>query len=267
MAVERMRRVDEAIRQVLAEALSGELSDPRLGFITVTDVKTSPDLRAARVYVSVLGDEDARADSLAALGAPTACCRARIATQLHARSARRACEFVYDGTTDRALRVESLLRRRRCERGDLGGDQRRASRCFARSRAGERFALVTHENLDGDALGSLVAMQALLRALGKDAVMVIAPEEFPLPPEYSFFALDGRCTSRPRTSSARTTIFLDCGNLDRNPLAALREAEPLDQHRPPSRQHPLRHRQPRRRRVPPAPPRSSGTCWGASAST
>jgi phosphoesterase RecJ-like protein len=94
-------------------------------------------------------------------------------------------------------------------------------------RAGERFAVVTHENLDGDALGSLIAMQALLRALGKDAVIVIAAEEFPLPPEYSFFALDGLCTQAPEDLGARTTIFLDCGNLDRNPLAAMREAEPL----------------------------------------
>jgi phosphoesterase RecJ-like protein len=93
--------------------------------------------------------------------------------------------------------------------------------------AGERFAVVTHENLDGDALGSLVAMQALLRALRKDAVIVIAPEEFPLPPEYRFFALDGLSTQAPDDLEARTTIFLDCGNLDRNPLAAMREAEPL----------------------------------------
>jgi len=94
-------------------------------------------------------------------------------------------------------------------------------------RHGERFAVVTHENLDGDALGSLVAMHAVLRTLGKDAVMVIAPEEFPLPPEYRFFALDGLLTGVPEDLDARTAIFLDCGNLDRNPLAALRAAEPL----------------------------------------
>ena len=94
-------------------------------------------------------------------------------------------------------------------------------------RTGERFVVVTHENLDGDALGSLVAMQALLRALEKDSVMVIAPEEFPLPPEYRFFALDGLATEPPTDLELRTAIFLDCGNLDRNPLAALRDAEPL----------------------------------------
>ena len=56
----RMRRVDEAIRQVLGDAMAGELKDPRVGFVTVTDVRTSADLRHARVYVSVLGDSGGR---------------------------------------------------------------------------------------------------------------------------------------------------------------------------------------------------------------
>ncbi|HEX4035968.1 MAG TPA: DHH family phosphoesterase [Solirubrobacteraceae bacterium] len=94
-------------------------------------------------------------------------------------------------------------------------------------RRGQRFAVVTHENVDGDALGSLVAMNAVLRALGKDSVAVIAADEFPLPPEYRFFALDGLRTEAPEDIGSRTAIFLDCGNLDRNPLAALREADSL----------------------------------------
>ena len=109
MAGERMRRVDEAVRQVLADALAGELSDPRVGFVTVTDVKTSPDLRAARVFVSVLGDEAARADSLAGLRSAHGLLQGRIASQLHLKRTP-TLEFVYDSTTDRALRVESLLR-------------------------------------------------------------------------------------------------------------------------------------------------------------
>ena len=56
MATGRMRRVDEAIRQVIGDAVAGDLKDPRVGFVTVTDVRTSPDLRHARVYVSVLGE-------------------------------------------------------------------------------------------------------------------------------------------------------------------------------------------------------------------
>jgi len=111
MAGERMRRVDEAVRQVLADALAGELSDPRVGFVTVTDVKTSPDLRAARVFVSVLGDESARAESLAGLRSAHGVLQAAIAGQLHLRRTP-TLEFVYDSTTDRALRVETLLRER-----------------------------------------------------------------------------------------------------------------------------------------------------------
>ena len=94
-------------------------------------------------------------------------------------------------------------------------------------RDAERLLLVTHEHPDGDALGSLVAMQTLLSALGKDSVMVISPSDFPLPQEYGFLSLDGLVTAPPADLDQRTVMFLDCGNLDRNPLAALHEAEML----------------------------------------
>jgi phosphoesterase RecJ-like protein len=84
-------------------------------------------------------------------------------------------------------------------------------------RAGDRFLLVTHENPDGDALGSLVAMQGVLRTLGKDSVMFIAPDEFPLPYEYRFFSLQGLVTEPPADVADRLVVFLDCGNIDRNP--------------------------------------------------
>ncbi|MEY2440955.1 MAG: bifunctional oligoribonuclease and phosphatase NrnA [bacterium] len=83
-------------------------------------------------------------------------------------------------------------------------------------RDGHRFVLVTHENPDGDALGSLVAMQAVLRALGKDSVMYIARDEFPLPYEYAFFEFDELISEVPEDVAQRTIVFLDCGNFDRN---------------------------------------------------
>jgi len=109
MAGERMRRVNEAIRHVLADALAGELADPRLGFVTVTDVRTSPDLRSAHVSVSVLGGETERAGSLEALRSAHGLLQARIASQLALKRTPRL-EFEYDPTTDRAMRVDSLLR-------------------------------------------------------------------------------------------------------------------------------------------------------------
>ena len=98
---------------------------------------------------------------------------------------------------------------------------------LAMIRDGERFLLVTHEHPDGDALGSLIAMQALLTALDKDSLMVISADDFPLPQEYRFLSLDGLVTAPPADLDTRTLMFLDCGNLDRNPLAALHEAETL----------------------------------------
>ncbi len=82
-------------------------------------------------------------------------------------------------------------------------------------RDGAQFVLVTHENPDGDALGSLVAMQLVLQALGKDTLMYIAPGEFPLPYEYEFFRFDNLVTEIPPDVEQRTLVFLDCGNIDR----------------------------------------------------
>src|SRR6266851_3210282 len=140
----RMRRVDEAVRQVIGDAVAGDLKDPRVGFVTVTDVKTSADLRHARVYVSVLG-EDGRAsepgqreDTLAGLRSAHGFLQGRVASELVLKR----------------IREDSI------------------------------FVLATHENPDGDALGSLVGMHGLLSALGKSSAMFIAPYDLPLPDEY-----------------------------------------------------------------------------------
>jgi len=93
---------------------------------------------------------------------------------------------------------------------------------LAEIRDAERFVLVTHENPDGDALGSLVAMHEVLRALGKDSQMFMAADEFPLPYEYRFFQFDGLVSVPPDDIEDRTIIFLDCGNIDRNPADVLR---------------------------------------------
>jgi ribosome-binding factor A len=113
-----MRRVDEAIRQVVGDAVAGELKDPRVGFVTVTDVRTSPDLRHARVYVSVLGaaaagagghsTPDEREGTLAGLRSAHGFLQGRIAAELHLKRTP-TLEFSYDDTTDRAMRVEELL--------------------------------------------------------------------------------------------------------------------------------------------------------------
>jgi phosphoesterase RecJ-like protein len=92
-------------------------------------------------------------------------------------------------------------------------------------RAAEKFVLVTHEHPDGDALGSLVAMHQALCALGKDSVMFMAADELPLPHEYRFFPFDGLQSELPTDLDERTIVFLDCGNIDRNPVHAFKTDE------------------------------------------
>ena len=104
----RMRRVDEAIRQVLGDAVAGEVKDPRVGFVTVTDVRTSADLRHARVYVSVLGDAEQRQASLDGLRSAHGFLQGRLAAELRLKRTPRL-QFSYDDTTDRALRVDALI--------------------------------------------------------------------------------------------------------------------------------------------------------------
>jgi phosphoesterase RecJ-like protein len=96
-----------------------------------------------------------------------------------------------------------------------------------RIREDSRFALATHEHPDGDALGSLVAMHELLVALGKDSVMFVSPDDLPLPEEYRMFMLDGAIQQPPSDIAERTVVFLDCGNIDRNSAAVLRDGARL----------------------------------------
>ena len=104
----RMRRVDEAVRSVLSDAITKDLKDPRVGFVTVTGVKTSPDLRHARVYVSVLGDEEAREATLQGLASAHGFLQSRLASELSLKHTP-ALEFEYDDSVDRGMRINQLL--------------------------------------------------------------------------------------------------------------------------------------------------------------
>jgi len=109
-----MRRVDEAIRQVIGDVVAKDMKDPRVGFVTVTDVRTSPDLSHARVYVSVLGERgrasepEQREASLQGLRNAHGFLQGRVAAELRLKRTP-TLEFYYDDTTDRAMRVEQIL--------------------------------------------------------------------------------------------------------------------------------------------------------------
>jgi ribosome-binding factor A len=116
MTGSRMRRVDEAVRAVLSDAITQDLKDPRVGFVTVTAVKTSPDLRHARVYVSVLGDDAEREESLEGLRSAHGFLQARVAAELRLKHTP-TLEFAYDDTVERGMRINELL-----SDEDLGGE-------------------------------------------------------------------------------------------------------------------------------------------------
>jgi ribosome-binding factor A len=103
-----MRRVDEALRAVLSDAIASDLQDPRVGFVTVTGVKTSPDLRHARVYVSVLGDEAAREASLEGLRSAHGFLQSRMATELRLKHTP-SLTFEYDPSVEHGMKITQII--------------------------------------------------------------------------------------------------------------------------------------------------------------
>ena len=103
-----MRRVDEALREVLSARLAEGMKDPRIGFVTVTAVQTSPDLRHARVFVSVLGTDEQREQSLAGLHSAHGPLQAAIASELRLKRTP-TLKFLYDDSIDTGMRISELL--------------------------------------------------------------------------------------------------------------------------------------------------------------
>ena len=89
---------------------------------------------------------------------------------------------------------------------------------LAELRSADKLLLTTHENPDGDALGSLLAMHWILEQLGKDSLMFMSPDEFPLPWEYRGWTFERLAGTPPDDVAERTIVFLDCGNIDRMPV-------------------------------------------------
>jgi ribosome-binding factor A len=108
MTSDRIRRVNEAMREVLSAAITSELKDPRVGFVTVTAVETSPDLRHARVFVSVLGNPGERRRSLKAMDSARGFLQRRVGTELRMKHTPQI-QFVYDETPERGMRITELL--------------------------------------------------------------------------------------------------------------------------------------------------------------
>jgi ribosome-binding factor A len=112
MAGERQARVADRIRVVLAERLERGLRDPRLGFVTITDVKVTGDLQHASVFYTVMGDEAHRADTAAALKSATGMLRTEVGKNLNTRLTP-SLEFILDAIPENADHISALLREAR----------------------------------------------------------------------------------------------------------------------------------------------------------
>jgi ribosome-binding factor A len=108
MAGARMRRVNEVLREVVGGVISNDLVDPRLGFVTVTGVEASPDLRTAKVFVSVLGDSTERDATLDALRSSHGVIQTRIAAETRMKRTP-TLTFIYDDTIEKGVRISHLL--------------------------------------------------------------------------------------------------------------------------------------------------------------
>src|ERR1700748_1804757 len=104
----RMRRINEVLREVVGAAISGDLSDPRIGFVTVTSVETSPDLRTAKVFVSVLGSEEEREATLSGLRSSPGVIQSRIAAETRMKRTP-TLTFHYDDTIEKGVGISRLL--------------------------------------------------------------------------------------------------------------------------------------------------------------
>jgi ribosome-binding factor A len=105
---DRMRRVNEAVREVVSVRIAEGLRDPRIGFVTVTSVDTSPDLRQARVYVSVLGTPEERDATMAGLESAHGVLQLAVAKELRLKHTP-TLQFVFDESIDRGMRISELL--------------------------------------------------------------------------------------------------------------------------------------------------------------
>jgi ribosome-binding factor A len=105
---DRMRRVNEAVREVVSVRIAEGLRDPRIGFVTVTSVDTSPDLRQARVYVSVLGSAEERDATMAGLESAHGVLQQAVARELRLKHTP-TLQFVFDESIDRGMRITELL--------------------------------------------------------------------------------------------------------------------------------------------------------------
>jgi phosphoesterase RecJ-like protein len=249
-------RLNHAIQKTLGELLQSAVKDPRVGLVSVNAVQLNRDHSVAKVFYSVLGEDEDRQRSLAGLKKARGFLQGRLAHTLKLRQTPEL-RFVYDRSLDRSLQLETVLldlddqgefvseeeRQRRLALADLVPP---AELLDALCR-GERFWVVPHWNPDPDAVGGALALGAALRAMGRQARVLCYPD-----PPVGLLDLPGYAEALPleeveATLAAEppdTLVFVDSHRRDRvgpltAPLQAIANAWAIDHHLLSGRRAPL----------------------------
>ncbi|HDP35822.1 MAG TPA: 30S ribosome-binding factor RbfA [Candidatus Hydrogenedentes bacterium] len=206
-------RVAALIKEEIAKLLTKGLKDPRIGFVSVMDVRMSKDLRYANVYVSLFGEAAERKSSLVGLQHSAGWIRHEVGKYLHIRVIPEI-RFFPDDTLDKVYHLEEVFEEIHAEQQQQPMLQLSLGEVVDLLREGNIFYLVCHENPDGDAVGAMLALRFMLQAMGKANISCAAAD--PIPRIYQ--DLPGAKTvvnADAEPPNFDLAVLLDCGRRDR----------------------------------------------------
>lgn len=209
----RPKRVAEVLREEIATLLSKGLKDPRLGFVSVMSVNLSPDLHYANVHVSLYGDEKERKGSLVALQNASGWIRREIGRKIRLRHTPEI-RFFPDDTLDRVYQLEEVFEKIRVEEHLAPMRALDLSGVLEELKGADSFLLTTHEHSDGDAVGSLLGLARLLRAMGKEHIHCVMAD--PPPRMYAFLpGIESIADAKAPVPDFDLAVIVDAGSISR----------------------------------------------------
>ena len=216
----RAKRVAEMVRKEIAALIAKGLKDPRIGFVSIMEVRMSPDLRYANVYVSLYGEEAARKSSLVGLRNSAGWIRREIGRHLRMRYTPEV-RFFPDDTLDQVYHLEEIFEDIHANRSDAPMRMLELGEVLGELRGAKRILITSHENADGDAIGSMLGLRALLRALGKTQIVCVL--ENPVPRLYRNLPGAGAILSAAEPpEECDLAVLLDASSIERTGGAAQR---------------------------------------------